>query len=138
MIVSCKGLESIDLILHWLFNTVIGAPIIIQAKVINKTNVALQWTHPNGRSDIVLNYQIIYYGYKIEKTLGVMHLLHVLSKKMFIFTFSYQITKAVDKVSIVDATKMVSVEGKSTSFLIKDLISGLTYSITVSQYLAMY
>ena len=138
MIVSCKGLESIDLILHWLFNTVIGAPVIIQAKVINKTNVALQWTHPNGRSDIVLNYQIIYYGYKIEKTLGVMRLLHVLSKKNVIFTFSYQITKAVDKVSIVDATKMVSVEGKSTSFLIKDLISGLTYSITVSQYLAMY
>jgi len=53
------------------FNTVIGAPVIIQAKVINKTNVDLQWTPPNDFSDIVLSYRITFYGYQEENILGV-------------------------------------------------------------------
>lgn len=46
---------------------VIGAPISVRSKIIDKTNVELVWSHPDDPLGVLLEYQVIYYGYKQDE-----------------------------------------------------------------------
>ena len=58
--------KTLPICLSYFFSA-IEPPSIVQAKVIDKINVDLVWSHPNDISDIPLDYQIIYFGYKRDE-----------------------------------------------------------------------
>lgn len=44
----------------------LGPPTSVLSNIIDKTNVNLAWSSPSDPNDILLEYRVIYYGFKDE------------------------------------------------------------------------
>ena len=61
---------------------VLGAPTAVGSSIVDKVNVNLAWSHPNDPNGLLLEYNVIYFGYKQDGTNKV--LLHCVNSILLV------------------------------------------------------
>ena len=112
----------------------LSAPAVEQSSIVDKTSVNLVWSHPNDPGRILFHYNIIYYGYKENEVRQSVPITYSTVLKSFYLIMPQQLSlaKRADDVSILDGPYSVTVPATVTTYLIRNLQPGLTYSIIVS------
>ena len=103
--------------------------------MINETAVRLSWATPDSPNGIILEYQVIYYGYKpvTAKRVNIVYsLLSACNKILY-----YISQQASNQIEIADGPKVINVPAKGGenpvyTIIINDLVAGLSYVIKVS------
>ena len=66
------------------FCTVPGKPKELKLEVLNETAVSLSWAPPDSPNGVILDYEVIYYGYKPVESNKVTNISNV-----FLFSLHY-------------------------------------------------
>ena len=68
------------------FCTVPGEPKELMLKVLNETAVRLSWAPPDSPNGVILDYEVIYYGYKLVECNKVTS---IFKSNVFLFSLHY-------------------------------------------------
>lgn len=63
-----------------------GAPTALKATIVEKTNVRLTWNPPTNTNGVLLDYQIVYYGFKEQQTVDVRCCTYMYAKTLIMLT----------------------------------------------------
>lgn len=67
---------------------VLGPPTVVQSKISDKTNVNLVWSHPDDPYGILLDYRVIYYGFKQANAANRVRLIPVVHHRCLCYSLN--------------------------------------------------